>query len=92
MSSCIRGGLVVALLAALASTPAFAISNTTVTSPLTRGVVAPDATIQRADGLYTASGAAIMLGTPNFRAHVAAPEAMAQIGRASCRERVLNLV
>ena len=78
MSSCIRGGLVVALLAALASAPAFAISNTTVTSPLTRGVDAPAATIQRADGLYTAGGAAVMLGTPNYRAQVGAPEAMAR--------------
>ena len=78
MSKRIQGGLLVALLAALAPAPAFALSNTTITSPLTRGVEAPAATIQRADGLYTASGAATMLATPNFRARVAAPETMAR--------------
>jgi hypothetical protein len=78
MSRRIQGGLLVAVLAALAQAPAFALSNTTVTSPFTRGVEAPPAALQRADGLYTSSGAAIMLATPNFRAHVAAPEAMAR--------------
>ena len=78
MSKCIRGSLLAALLAALAPAPVFALSNTTITSPLTRGVEAPATTIQRADGLYTASGAATMLATPNFRARVAAPETMAR--------------
>lgn len=77
MSIGIRGGLVAALLAAL-STPAFAISNTTVTSPLTRGVASTPATIQRADGLYLRSGAAIMVGTPNFTARAGSPETMAR--------------
>jgi hypothetical protein len=78
MSIGIRGGLVAALLAALSSTSAFAISNTTMTSPLTRGVVSAPATIQRADGLYLESGAAIMVGTPNFTARVGTPETMAR--------------
>src|SRR5690349_19342641 len=78
MSIGIRGGVAVALLAALFSAPAFAISNTTATSPLTRGVVPAPATIQRADGLYLESGAAIMVGTPNFVARVGSPEAMAR--------------
>ncbi len=78
MSIGIRGGLVAALLAALSSTSAFAISNTTVTSPLTRGVASAPATLQRADGLYLENGAAIMVGTPNFTARVASPETMAR--------------
>ncbi len=78
MSRGIRGGLLAASLAAFASAPAFAISNTTVTSPLTRGVAPPAPTTQRADGLYDASGRAIMLGTPGFTARVGTPEAMAR--------------
>jgi Zn-dependent metalloprotease len=78
MSKRIQGGLLVAVLAALAQAPAFALSNTTVTSPLTRGVEAPPAAIQHADGLYTSGGSAMMLATPNYRAQVAAPEAMAR--------------
>jgi hypothetical protein len=78
MSIGIRGGLAVALLAALSSTSALAISNTTAASPLTRGVAPAPATIQRADGLYLESGAAIMVGTPNFVARVGSPEAMAR--------------
>ena len=78
MSRRIKGGLLVAILAALTQAPAFALSNTTMTSPFTRGVEAAPAAIERADGLYTAGGAAMMLATPNFRARVAAPEAMAR--------------
>ncbi|HKE47936.1 MAG TPA: hypothetical protein VKB52_07715 [Rhodanobacteraceae bacterium] len=79
MSRCIRGGLIAAVLAALVQAPAFAISSTTVTSPLTRGVTPVPAAIQRADGnQYTPDGVAVMLAAPNFRAHVGAPEAMAR--------------
>ena len=78
MSRCIRGGLIAAVLAALTQAPAFAISNTTITSPLTRGVEAFPSVVQRADGQYTENGIAVMLGTPNFRAHAGTPEAMAR--------------
>jgi len=78
MSRGIRGGLLAASLAAFASAPAFAISNTTITSPLTRGVAPPAPTTQHADGLYDASGRAIMLGTPGFAARVGTPEVMAR--------------
>ena len=78
MSIGIRGGLVAALLAALSTTSAFAISNTTVTSPLTRGVALAPATLQRADGVYLESGTAITVGTPNFTARAGSPETMAR--------------
>jgi zinc metalloprotease ZmpB len=79
MSSGIRGGLLAAsLAAALASVPAFAITNTTITSPLTRGVAPELATTQRADGVYDAGGRAIMLATPGFTARAGTPEAMAR--------------
>ena len=78
MSRCIRGGLVVALLAAMAQMPAFALSNSTDTSAFTRGVQAAEAGVDRADGRYTSRGTAITLGQPNFRARPATPEAMAR--------------
>jgi len=78
MSRCIRGGLVVALLAALAQMPAYAMSNTTNTSAFTRGVQTAEQGVDRADGRYTQNGTAITLGQPNFRARPATPEAMAR--------------
>ncbi|HJT97380.1 MAG TPA: PepSY domain-containing protein [Rhodanobacteraceae bacterium] len=78
MSLCLKGALAAAIFACLAQTPAHAISSTTVTSPLTRGVAAPVTPIQRADGQYDAKGAAVMLATPNFTARVGTPEAMAR--------------
>ena len=78
MSRCIRGGLVVALLAALAQMPAYALSNTTNTSAFTRGVQTAEQGVDRADGRYTQNGTAITLGQPNFRARPATPEAMAR--------------
>lgn len=45
---------------------------------LTRGVKAPEAGIDRADGRYSASGVPISLYRPEFTARVAAPEAMAR--------------
>ena len=78
MSSCIRGGVLAVALAALMPASAFAMSNTTVTSPLTRGVAAPEAVTWRGDGQYNANGAAVMLATPNFVARKGTPEAMAR--------------
>src|SRR3982750_887912 len=75
MSRGIRGGILAASLAAFCA-PAFAISNNTTISPLTRGVAPPAATTQRADGLYDVSGRAIMLGTPGYTARAGTPEAM----------------
>ncbi|MBO9664603.1 M36 family metallopeptidase [Dokdonella sp.] len=45
---------------------------------LTRGVKAPEAGIERADGRYSTSGVPISLYRPEFTARVAAPEAMAR--------------
>jgi hypothetical protein len=78
MSTCIRGGVLSVALAALMPASAFAMSNTTVASPLTRGVTAPEAVVWRGDGQYNANGAAVTLATPNFTAHKGTPEAMAR--------------
>ncbi|HEY6895188.1 MAG TPA: hypothetical protein VI258_13520, partial [Rhodanobacteraceae bacterium] len=75
MSRGIRGGILAASLAAFCA-PAFAISNNTTYSPLTRGVAPPAATTARAGGLYDAGGRALMLGTPAFTAHAGTAEAM----------------
>lgn len=48
------------------------------TTALTRGVKAPEAGIERADGRYSASGVPISLYRPQFTARVAKPEAMAR--------------
>jgi hypothetical protein len=78
MSSRFRRGVLAATLAALLPASVFALTSTTVVSPLTRGVDAPVATVQRAEGFYKADGSATTLSTPNFRARVGTPEAMAR--------------
>lgn len=79
MSRSLRLSILSAALAAFVpATPLFAMAPMHATSALTRGVVAPEAGLDRADGRYSSAGVAITLGTPGFAAKPASPEAMAR--------------
>lgn len=81
MPSWIRAGVLPGAIAAALgfASQVFALSERPqAAAALTRGVKAPEAGIERADGHYSANGVPISLYRPQFTARVAAPEAMAR--------------